>query len=77
MLLHFFITRISEIVIHDYIQDLILNLAKKVEKMENTLIRVCSLLESLPSSSGQGMERASDVKQESAEYIVSKQLHPD
>ena len=49
-----------------------MNLARRVEKMENALTRVCSLLESLASSSGQGIKRASDVKQESAGYIISK-----
>ena len=54
-------------------QDLILNLARKIEKMESTLTKMYRLIESLPESlpSGSGGVSQHDIKSESPEYIVS------
>lgn len=57
-------------------QDLILNLARKIEKMENTLMKVYNFIESLPESltAGSGI-RQHNVKSELAEDIVSGHAH--
>ena len=47
-----------------------MNLAKKVEKMERTLMKLYKLIEYLPSHSGQAVK--ADVEESSLEYIVSQ-----
>ena len=52
-------------------QDLILGLARKVEKMDNTLLRVMDILKSLFSSSSSTEQPSIKRELESSEYTVS------
>ena len=55
-------------------QDLILGLARKVEKMDNTLLRVMDILKSLFSSSSSTEQPSIKRELESSEYTVSMSL---
>lgn len=52
-------------------QDLILGLARKVEKMDNTLLKVMDILKSLSSSSSSTEQPSIKRELESSEYTVS------
>ena len=52
-------------------QDLILGLARKVEKMDNALLKVMDILKSLSSSSSSTEQPSIKRELESSEYTVS------
>ena len=53
------------------LQDLILGLARKVEKMDNILLKVMDILKSLSSSSSSTEQPSIKRELESSEYTVS------